>query len=455
MEILINTKTTAEVEIFLLSAGEKPPVYVQDKTLERGSVWLHPAAENSPAYLITRIKDTSAGALRKLGGECARTALKQKKSVCRLHLEGLDESAAPAVTEGFLLASYTFQKYKTEQEVLNTCILSLKTKTAKWLDKIKERVDAVNFTRDLVGTSPAEMYPLAFAQRIKERFAGTPVEVTVYSGKQLEEMNFTGLINVGRAGLHAPAMVALRYVTDPSLPLVALVGKGLTFDMGGMNVKTGKDVSDMRMDMAGAAAVCGAFDILSRGGKPKNVLGLALLAENLPDTNAMLPGEVLKYADGTTVHIVNTDAEGRLVLADGILYAKKAGASRIIDIATLTGSIGVALGLAVAGTFGDDAICKGLFAAGEKSGDRVWQLPLIKEYADELKSDYADMKNSCDTSYGGSIIAALFLKRFAGDTPWVHIDMAGTMSAKKSAGYNNAGPSGFGARLLADYLEEN
>lgn len=263
----------------------------------------------------------------------------------------------------------------------------------------------------------------------------------------------TGLLTVGMGSNNPPAFFEMWYVTDPDLPLIALVGKGLTFDMGGMNIKTGRNVTDMRCDMAGAAAVIGAMDIVTKLKLKANVVALIPLAENLPDGGAYLPSHVIKYPNGLTVEVGNTDAEGRLVLADALLKAERLGAKKIIDIATLTGSIVAALGKNLAGVFGDEAIVEELVNISNGCGDRLWPMPMVEEYEDTLKSNLADISNISSSNYAGSITAALFLRRFVDKASWAHIDMAGTMDVKEAKGYLSAGATGFGARLLADFVE--
>lgn len=221
-----------------------------------------------------------------------------------------------------------------------------------------------------------------------------------------------GLITVGKGSVHPLTMVEIRYCTDPSLPLTALIGKGVTFDMGGMNVKAGRDISDARMDMGGAAAVAGALDILTSVKARANLLVLLPIAENVPDGGAFLPSDVIRYPNGLSVQTANTDAEGRLILADALIHADRLGAKQAIDIATLTGNVGEALGLKLAGIWGDSGMTAKLIASGNDCGDRLWPMPLVDDYEELLKSDYADMTNISPISYGGAIVAALFIRRF-------------------------------------------
>lgn len=235
--------------------------------------------------------------------------------------------------------------------------------------------------------------------------------------------------------------------------MLALVGKGVTFDLGGMNVKTASDISDARMDMGGAAAVIGAMDILIRKRANVNVTALIPVVDNVPDAEAMLPSSVIRYPNGVTVQVANTDGEGRLIIADALIHAANIGANQAVDIATLTGNVGAALGLGIAGIWGDADITQSLVEIGERNGERLWPMPLMDEYEADLRSNYADLRNVSTSPFAGAITAALFIRRFVAESmSWVHIDMAGTVQYKQDVGYSEAGATGYGARLLADYV---
>ncbi|MGG6313634.1 M17 family metallopeptidase [Paenibacillus macerans] len=315
------------------------------------------------------------------------------------------------------------------------------------------RAEGAMLARDLVNEPPDALNPDRFAAWVEARFAGTPVRVHAYRGQELAEREMHGLLAVGAGSKHPPALIELAYSGGAEdLPLLALVGKGITFDMGGMNVKTAPDISDARMDMGGAAAVIGAMDILVRQRVAVRVTALIAIADNLPDARAMLPSSVIRYPNGLTVQVANTDGEGRLILADALLHAAKLGAAEAIDIATLTGNVGQALGLGIAAILGDAGMARTLVAIGERNGERLWPMPLMEEYESELRSDYADLRNVGTSGMAGAIIAALFIRKFVADgLKWVHIDMAGTVQYKQEVGYSAAGATGYGARLLADY----
>ncbi|RRJ67429.1 leucyl aminopeptidase family protein [Paenibacillus oralis] len=364
--------------------------------------------------------------------------------------------------EGWLLGLYRFDKYRGHTR--SSASVEMIVRPADWpelslrqLEETREtariRAEGAMLARDLVNEPPDALNPERFAARVQSHFAGTPVRIRVYKGQELAEREMNGLLAVGAGSKHAPALIELLYDGgSPDLPLLALVGKGVTFDMGGMNVKTGRDISDARMDMGGAAAVIGALDILVRQRAAVRVAALIAVADNLPDARALLPSSVIRYPNGLAVQVANTDGEGRLILADALLHAAKLGAAEAIDIATLTGNVGQALGLGIAAILGDDGMSRELVDIGERNGERLWPMPLMDEYEAELRSDYADLRNVGTSGMAGAIIAALFIRKFVDPSmKWVHIDMAGTVQYKREVSYSAAGATGYGARLLADY----
>lgn len=309
--------------------------------------------------------------------------------------------------------------------------------------------------RDFGNEPPQSLRPIVFAERVAAHFAGSEVKVDIFRGADLQTMQMNGIIAVGKGSANGPAYIELKYCTDPSLPLIALVGKGITFDTGGISLKSGRDISDMRIDMGGAAAVVGAFDIIASAGIRANVVGLIAAAENMPSGTSLLPGEVISYRNGVSVQVGNTDAEGRLVLADALIRAHELGAAEAVDIATLTGACGVALGVRIAGLWGEDELVSALSRAGAKSGDKVWPMPLEDDYESTLSSHYADTNNISTSPYGGAITAALFLRKFVDRSmKWAHVDMAGPKDIGSTKGYLIEGATGFGSRLLADFVAE-
>lgn len=355
-----------------------------------------------------------------------------------------------AFTEGWYLGAYNFDTYKTKK---NAPATSLKiTEVIKSLFETgKTRAEATIFSRDLMNELSSTLNPETFPKILQEEFANTKVDVVVHNKAKLEEMEMNGLLAVNRGSKYDPAFIELHYEGDPSKPKVALVGKGVTFDTGGISLKNARDLSDMRMDMGGAAAVAGAVKLLAASNANVNVVGLIQTVENIPDRHSILPGEIITYKTGQTVQVGNTDAEGRLILADGLIRAGELKAEYVVDIATLTGAILYALGPKMGGVFGDEELMHVIKNIGDENGDYVWPMPLIDDYDKTLKSDYADFSNISNQASAGSITAALFLRRFVPEnSKWLHVDMAGVMDSKQEGYYGNSS-TGYGARLLADY----
>jgi leucyl aminopeptidase len=261
------------------------------------------------------------------------------------------------------------------------------------------------------------------------------------------------LLGVARGSSEPPRLMVFRHAPAGAAskgPVLGLVGKGVTFDTGGISIKPADGMDRMKSDMTGGAAVAAAMRAIGLLGAPVRVIGIVPATENMPGGRAMKPGDILKSAEGKTVEVLNTDAEGRLILGDAMWYARKLGATHLVDVATLTGAIVVALGKLTSGIFGTpETWVQRVRKAAERAGDRVWQLPLVDEYRDQLKSEIADFTNTGGRP-AGSITAALFLKEFAGDVPWVHLDIAGTAWAEEARPYQPKGPTGVAVRTLAE-----
>lgn len=359
--------------------------------------------------------------------------------------------AVVAFVEGWHLGAYEFDRYKSEKVTRTELKFVNEAAVKHEVTEGNIRAAATAFSRDLMNEIPSVLNPETFPTILQEEFANTDVDVIVHDKAALEKMEMNGLLAVNRGSKYDPAFIELHYEGDASKPLVALVGKGVTFDTGGISLKNARDLSDMRMDMGGAAAVAGAIKLLAAANADVNVVGLIQTVENMPDQHSILPGDIISYKNGKTVQVGNTDAEGRLILADGLIRAGELEAEYIVNIATLTGAIVAALGPKMAGIFGDDALMNEMKAIGEENGDHVWPMPLVEDYDATLKSDYADFKNISTQAGGGSITAALFLRRFVPENAkWIHVDMAGVMDSKQG-GYYGDSATGFGTRLLADY----
>jgi leucyl aminopeptidase len=314
--------------------------------------------------------------------------------------------------------------------------------------------ESQNFTRSLVNEPGNKLTPTIMGQRAAAMAKEVGLACEVHSTEKLHELKMGAFWGVSQGSEEPPALIVLRYeppgVTDG--PVLGLVGKGITFDTGGISIKPGDNMEKMKYDMAGGAAMLGAMRAIAQL-KPKvRVIAIVCASENMPDGKAYKPGDVLTAMSGKTIDIINTDAEGRLVLADGLCYAKKLGATHLIDAATLTGAIGVALGKINAGAFSnDEATFEKFNAALAISGEKFWRMPLGEEYADLIKSDIADIKNT-GGRYGGASTAAEFLKVFAEDTPWIHLDIAGLAWIDESKPYVASGPSGIAVRSILEWV---
>ncbi len=309
--------------------------------------------------------------------------------------------------------------------------------------------------RDLVNEIPARVHPDSLAEVFAESARRHGLRLETWRRRELEARGLNGLLAVGAASSREPALLVLAYEPPGCRRSLALVGKGITFDAGGLNLKPGNSMEEMKSDMAGAAAVLGAVNAAARLRLPLRVTALAPLAENLPGRCAYKPGDVIRYANGKTVEIANTDAEGRLILADALIEASRRKPDLIVELSTLTGAIVTALGDSYAGLFCRNArLSAGLLRAGERSGELLWPLPQPREYRDAIVSKVADLKNA---GYGGasSIKAGLFLAEFAGRIPFAHIDIAGTaFLSKPSPFFSVEGATGFGVRLLVEFMKE-
>ncbi len=311
--------------------------------------------------------------------------------------------------------------------------------------------EAVQFARELVNTPPAELYPETFAQRAREATAGTAIECEVFDEARLEAERMGALLAVARGSDRPPRLVVLRYRRGQNGRTLGLVGKGVTFDSGGLSLKTSEQMVDMKCDMAGAAAVVAAVVAAARLELPVNLLAVAPLVENLPSGRAMKLGDVLKARNGKTIEVLNTDAEGRLILADALAYAVDQRADHLVDVATLTGACMIALGAEVAGLMSNnEAWGERVLAAARRAGERAWPLPMFPLYGEMIKSQVADMKNTGGTRYGGAITGAKLLEQFVGEVPWVHLDIAGPAWADHESPARDAGGTGCFVRTLVE-----
>ena len=319
---------------------------------------------------------------------------------------------------------------------------------------------SVNLARDLVNEPPSSLTPEKFADTFVERFSGVAgVTVEVWDEERIVAERLGGLLGVARGSTQPPRLVRVEYrpadpiEIDGRVPHLALVGKGITFDSGGLSLKTATGMETMKTDMGGAAAVLGAVDAAAALGARIRITAFTPLTENMPGGSATKPGDVLTTRSGKTIEVLNTDAEGRLVLADGLTLAVESQPDAIVDLATLTGAAVVALGKEIAGLLGnDDGLIAELRAAGERAGEPLWPLPLPDDYRSHIESEIADMRNVGRPGQAGSISAAMLLREFVADVPWAHLDIAGPARSDENSRYLSKGGTGFGVRTLVELV---
>jgi leucyl aminopeptidase len=312
---------------------------------------------------------------------------------------------------------------------------------------------AVNLARDLANTPPAEKSPAKLAERIRIVAEHAGLAVDIWDGARIEHERFGGMIGVSAGSEEPPRFVVLNHLRGAGSPTLALVGKGVTFDSGGLSLKPSASMEDMKADMTGAAVVAAAMQAVARLNLPVNLVGYLAFTENMTGGRAMKLGDVLTHRNGKTVEVLNTDAEGRLILADALSLAVEKRPDRVIDLATLTGACMVALGTKIAGLFSnDDAFCRDFLEATRQTGERAWRLPLDEDFKESLKSQVADLKN-VGGKWGGAVTAAKFLEQFVGTTPWIHLDIAGPSWADSDSPSRDAGATGCFVRTLVRFIE--
>ena len=386
---------------------------------------------------------------------------KNIKNICML-TDSVSEDIVLEFAYGFELKSYNFDKYKSKKDnVVQSIDLTVKNLNSlklkyKNLSSIKE---GVFLARDLVSEPPNVLNPKKYTEEIK-KLTKLGLKVEILNEKNLKQLGMHSLLGVGQGSQNETFLVVVQWngaKANFGKPL-AFVGKGVCFDTGGISLKPAKFMEEMKYDMGGSAVVIGLMKCLATRKAKVNAIGVVGLVENMPDGNAQRPGDIVKSYSGKTIEVLNTDAEGRLVLADALTYTeKKFNPKFIIDLATLTGAIIMALGEEYAGLFSNnDKLSKELHDIGNKINEKVWRLPLHKNYDKLINSAYADVQNINYAGGAGSITAAQFLQRFIlKETPWVHLDIAGMAFSKKAASLNSGGATGFGVRLLNDLIKKH
>lgn len=404
-------------------------------------------------------------ALRVAAGTAARALSSADRIV--MALPTATTTDVQAVLEGAAMGAYRFVAYRSGEGAAITTAIELATTVAGAEQAARVAgitADAVALVRDLVNTPPNDLYPESFVDRARAAAAGLPIEIEEWGPVELAEGGFGGILGVGQGSSRPPRMLALRYRRDSESPHLAIVGKGITFDSGGLSLKPAAGMVGMKYDMTGAATALAAIIAAARLEVPTRLTAWLCLAENMPSSTAMRPNDVLTIRGGTTVEVLNTDAEGRLVMADGLAAASEELPDAIIDVATLTGAARVALGERYAGLMGDDDVIEQVRAAAADTGELVWPMPLPAELRPLLKSDVADLANAKPGSTAaGMLLAGVFLREFVGRVrdepdapriPWAHLDIAGPANNPGAPfGYTPKGPSGVTVRLLIRLAE--
>lgn len=406
----------------------------------------------------------SSSQLRQVAGTAARfLRTKKVKNLAFLLRDGVQaKEAGHAIAEGALLSTFDPDTYKTRErdksQVEEFLILSTPEHTASLESGIaigKILADSANFSRNLVNEPSSNLTPKDMASSAEKVAAEANLAIDILFEEKMKELGMGAILGVSKGSIEEACLIVLSY-SHPEAnadSTIALVGKGITFDSGGISIKPSEGMEKMKGDMAGAAAVMGAMRAIGQLKPKARVVGVMACAENMPSGTAIKPGDVLTAMSGQTIEVINTDAEGRLVLADAVTYAReKLGATKIVDLATLTGAVGIALGpvyTAILGTCQE--LIDQIISTGNEVGERFWQLPLDEEYGEQLRSDIADLKNSGGRP-AGTITGAYFIKEFTGDTPWAHLDIASTAMSNEKKPYLSKGATGVGIRTLVAWV---
>lgn len=438
---------------------------------KRDQVEVIPAGRSSRwGYLVLlglgRKEKLDGESFRRAGGGLAGALAKRRVRQCRVELLPArsvplpPEECARALAEGALLRSYRFTEYKTAENAagIETLVIfggGAGASTA--LHRAGVIAEEHSYVRDLIHRPARDLGPEELASEARESGRRLGFDCRVFTERDLRRMGYQAILAVGQGSHRPPRMVVLSYAGGPSRqrPL-ALVGKGIVFDSGGISIKPAQGMEQMKGDMAGAAAVLGVIRSAARLHLPHNLLGILPLAENLPGGGAQRPGDIIRTGAGLTVEVMSTDAEGRLLLADALHHAKSLKPRAMVDLATLTGAAFIALGTyAIALMGNEEGLLARLTAAGIAAGERTWILPVWEEYEEILKSEVADLKNNAWSREAGTICGGVFLKRFVGETPWAHLDIAGVDWNEKPHPYLAKGPTAKGMRLLVRMLEDH
>ncbi|HEV2645731.1 MAG TPA: leucyl aminopeptidase [Acidobacteriaceae bacterium] len=437
-----------------------------------------PAGLKAERLLIVglgKAKDVTPDTLRKGAGTAIRAA--KARAIRTLAIVSpftsaftealIEEHLPPALTtralvEGAALAQQDYDTYRSKRKESTIDTLTILTHTAtpeiqRGFDEGLILAAAQNFTRALVNEPGNVLTPTELAARTKTMCDEAGLTCEVHSSEKIQQLKMGAFWAVAKGSAEPPALIVMTYEPEtapaPGAPILGLVGKGITFDTGGISIKPADGMEKMKYDMAGAAAMIGAMHALARLKPAVKVIAVICSAENMPGSRAFKPGDVVTAMSGTTIEIINTDAEGRLVLADGLHYAKTLGATHLINAATLTGAVNIALGNLNAGIFSNDDEAYAKFQqALTTSGEKFWRLPATDDYRDQIKSEIADIRNTGKTRGGGSTTAAMFLKEFAGETPWIHLDIAACAWNEDKKPWLAYGPTGIAVRSIVEWV---
>jgi leucyl aminopeptidase len=460
-EVSVESSDSAikDVTIELMSTGEVTGKIFETTLLHR------PAKLKAKRLLLLaggKAKSFTSSDLRKLAGAAVRY-LKPRgiRSFAFLTPDSIPvDQAVSGIVEGAFVGDFDPDTYKSDrkdQKIDSMTVVARgdQSRLQKAMDEALIIGESQNFTRDLVNEPSNRMTPTILAERARKMAQETGLKVEVYGPEKLKELKMGAFWGVAQGSDEPPALIVLRYepADAPATPVLGLVGKGVTFDTGGISIKPADGMEKMKYDMAGAAAMIGAMRAIALLKPKRRVIAIICATENMPSGKAQKPGDIQIAMSGKSIEIINTDAEGRLVLADGLCYARQLGCTHLIDAATLTGAVVVALGYVNAGVFANDEKMYERFnSAVQKAGEKFWRLPVDDEYKENIRSNIADIVNS-GGRWGGAINAAMFLKEFAEDTPWLHLDIAGTAWMEENKPWIAKGPSGIAVRSLVEFAK--
>lgn len=453
MELSLTTKPQAELTILATAKSKNPDYTDYEFDAKEGIIKI---LTGNPDLLLVKLpEEITVRKYQQALDNALQRAIKEKYDSVALVVNEDCLRALSCTIEAAILATRQFDKYrsKSKDKVHHLKSIQIVAKESEEFETTKTICEAVNATRDLQDTPPGDMGPQDFADAAKKMADETGLSIDIWDEKKLAQENYNTILAVGKGSARQPRLVTLEHKHPDAKRTICLVGKGITFDTGGYNLKPTGFMEEMKYDMSGAAVVFGIMQAVAKMKVPVNVIGICALADNMVSANAFLPSDIIRTAHGVTVEVGNTDAEGRLVLADALHHATLRKPDAIIDFATLTGACVVALGTSTAAALGnDEELAEELVQAGNLVGERIWPLPLFEEYEEDIKSKIADIKNIGYKREAGTISAAAFLKNFVDDYPWVHLDIAGVAEVDRPRYFTQYGGTGWGVRTMIEWL---